>query len=126
MVAEQVVAILLCSGRITHDLLKERSKLERDDVAIVSLEQLYPFPNQALTAMLSRFPQAKRITWVQEEPVNMGPWPFVSGKLSENLDRPFLDSLSCVSRAESVSPAVGSKAVHEFEQQELLHAALAR
>ena len=74
--------------------------------------------------MLSRFPQAKRITWVQEEPENMGPWPFVSGKLSECLDSSFLDTLKCVARAESASPAVGSKAVHEFEQQELLRAAL--
>ena len=126
MDAAQVIAILLCSGRITHDLLKERSNLDRNDVAIISLEQLYPFPDQALTAMLSRFPQAKRITWVQEEPKNMGPWPFVSGKLAECLDSSFLDGLICVARAEAASPAVGSKAVHEFEQQELLRVALER
>ncbi len=123
MDAEKVVAILMCSGRITHELLKERSKLSRKDVAIISIEQLYPFPDQALTTMLSRYPQAKRITWVQEEPENMGPWPSFSRKFAENLGRQNHDSLSCVARPESASPAVGSRAVHEFEQQELLRAA---
>jgi 2-oxoglutarate dehydrogenase complex dehydrogenase (E1) component-like enzyme len=56
----------------------------------------------------------------------MGPWPFVSGKLAECLDSSFLDGLICVARAEAASPAVGSKAVHEFEQQELLRVALER
>ncbi len=121
--AEQVVAILLCSGRISHELLKERSKLGRTDVAIISLEQLYPFPSRALAATLSRYPRASRVTWVQEEPENMGPWAFVSRKLAASLDRETLDSLSCVARPESASPAVGSRAVHEFEQQNLLCAA---
>jgi 2-oxoglutarate dehydrogenase E1 component len=121
--AEQVAAVLLCSGRIAHELLTERSKRERSDVAVVSLEQLYPFPEHALTTMLSRYPQAKHITWVQEEPENMGAWPFVSGKLSEFQHRHDLDGLRCIARPESASPAVGSKAVHEFEQQELLRAA---
>jgi 2-oxoglutarate dehydrogenase complex dehydrogenase (E1) component-like enzyme len=89
----------------------------------MSLEQLYPFPDRALAATLSRYPQAKRITWVQEEPENMGPWRFVARELAACLDRETLDSLNCVARPESASPAVGSRAVHEFEQRQLLRAA---
>jgi 2-oxoglutarate dehydrogenase E1 component len=121
--AERVAAVLLCSGRIAHELLTERSKRERSDIAVISLEQLYPFPDHALTTMLSRYPRAKHITWVQEEPENMGAWPFVSGKFAEFRNRHNLDGLRWIARPESASPAVGSKAVHEFEQQKLLRAA---
>jgi 2-oxoglutarate dehydrogenase complex dehydrogenase (E1) component-like enzyme len=118
--------IILCSGRIVQELVKKRSELDRADVRIISIEQLYPFPSQALTVTLSRYAQIKRITWVQEEPENMGPWHYISRKLADSQDSQFFAALGCVARPESASPAVGSRAVHEFEQQELIQAAFKR
>ena len=121
--AVQVSVIILCSGKISHELQRERSKSRAGHAAIISVEQLYPFPSEALAAVLSLYPQAESIIWVQEEPENMGPWPFVSRKLVAVLDPKAWSSLRCVARPESASPAVGSKAVHEYEQQQLLRAA---
>ena len=92
--------------------------------AIISIEQLYPFPSEALAAVLSHYPQAESIVWVREEPEHMALWPLISRKLAAALDPKVWSSLRCVARPESASPAVGSKAVHESEKQQLLRAAL--
>jgi 2-oxoglutarate dehydrogenase E1 component len=96
--------VLLCSGKIYFDLAAKRDELKRDDVAIVRLEQLYPFPEDAR--------QYTSATWVQEEPRNMGAWTFVRAQLG--------DGLHCVARPDSASPAAGSAAMHKHEQSALV------
>jgi 2-oxoglutarate dehydrogenase E1 component len=120
---EIIETIIMCSGRITHELIAQKAKFDRRDKTIVSIEQLYPFPGQALTTVLSRYRRLRRITWVQEEPENMGPWHYISRKLAECQGFQFIDTLSYVARPESASPAVGSKAVHDYEQKELIETA---
>ena len=91
-------------------------------VAIVRVEQLYPWPFDQLDEIAARYPNAREIVWLQEEPENMGAWNFVKGRLYEH----FGDSheIHRVSRAESGSPASGSHAIHAQEQTQLLARAL--
>jgi 2-oxoglutarate dehydrogenase E1 component len=87
-------------------------------VAVVRVEQLYPWPEETLAAVLGRYPNADQVVWVQEEPENMGAWSFAHGRLHRLLRERF--ALSHVSRAESASPATGSAALHRLEQEDLL------
>ena len=115
--------VLVCSGRITHELKAERARRRASDVAIVTIEQLYPFPHKALAATLADLPDAAEIVWVQEEPANMGALAFV---------RPWLQQLAgerpvtTVKRSASASPATGSPKAHAIEQQTLMDLAFAR
>lgn len=110
--------VLLCSGKMYFDLETERARLGRDDVAILRLEQLYPFPRAEIETLLADCRDGTNIIWVQEEPENMGAWRYlrVIGPLS------FLSRLPCtgICRSASASPATGSHAAHLAEQQELL------
>jgi 2-oxoglutarate dehydrogenase complex dehydrogenase (E1) component-like enzyme len=90
-------------------------------VAVVRVEQLYPWPEEALAAVLGRYPNADQVVWVQEEPENMGAWSFAHGRLHRLLRDRF--ALSHVSRAESASPATGSAALQLLEQEDLLRRA---
>jgi 2-oxoglutarate dehydrogenase E1 component len=119
--ASKVEKVLLCSGRITWDLMVERKKREGDEptTAILRLEQLYPRPVAELKAELGRFPNLREIRWVQDEPANMGPWPHMALHLTSELDVPFYR----VSRPESSSPSVGQHSRHVEEQKELLQQA---
>jgi 2-oxoglutarate dehydrogenase E1 component len=92
--------------------LEFRERENAGDVAVVRLEQLYPFPEQQLRELLSRYPAAKEIFWVQEEPENMGAWTYLS--------RYWKQPLALISRPESASPATGSHDQHEKEQEELM------
>jgi 2-oxoglutarate dehydrogenase E1 component len=116
--AAAVEKVLLCSGRITWDLMVERKKREGDTprTAIVRLEQLYPRPLQELLSELGRYPNLREVRWVQDEPANMGPWPHMALNLTRELPVPFVR----VSRAESTSPAVGQASRHKEEQSALL------
>jgi 2-oxoglutarate dehydrogenase E1 component len=119
-----VEKVLLCSGRITWDLMVERKKREGDQptTAIVRVEQLYPRPVAELKAELARFPNLKEVRWVQDEPANMGPWPHMALNLTGELDGvPFYR----VSRPESSSPSVGQHSRHVEEQKALLQQAFA-
>jgi 2-oxoglutarate dehydrogenase E1 component len=91
-------------------------------VAIIRVEQLFPFPQEQLLEVLERYPNAKDLVWLQEEPENMGAWNFVKGRLYERFDD--THSISRVSRYESGSPAAGSHAVHAQEQAAILSAAV--
>jgi 2-oxoglutarate dehydrogenase E1 component len=113
----KVKRILLCSGKVYYDLSAERRKRKRDDVAIVRLEQLYPI-NDTLTKALAPYREGTPLTWVQEEPRNMGPWYFLNSRKAELFGTRHV--LSLVSRPESASPATGSKAAHDLEQAMLL------
>ena len=120
--AGKVTRVLVCAGKIYYDLVAEREKSGRDDVAIVRMEQLYPLPVAELQAELGRYPGVE-VVWVQEEPANQGAWPFMALNLPEHLDgRPLLRA----SRKASASPAVGSVSVHEAQQKEVVATAFAR
>jgi 2-oxoglutarate dehydrogenase E1 component len=119
--AEQAAAtdrVLLCTGKIYYELERKRSELGRADVAILRLEQLFPFPTEVLRRELSRYRDGTPVLWVQEEPENMGAWPHLRMKFCERiLDRmPFAG----VYRPASASPATGSLSSHKLEQEALL------
>jgi 2-oxoglutarate dehydrogenase E1 component len=109
--------VLLCTGKIGHELIARRDEMDAP-VAVVRVEQLYPWPEQQILEILDRYPNARQVWWVQEEPGNMGAWNFVHGKLHKILrDRAELKHLA---RPTSPSPASGSLTVHEREQEQLL------
>ena len=116
--------VLLCSGQIYYDLLAAREEKKVDNIAILRLEQIYPFPAESLRDLLARYPANAEIVWVQEEPRNMGPWRFVQEQL-----QPLLDSgkrtVRYVGRPESASPSAGSLKRHQEEQAEIMEAAFA-
>ena len=118
---ESVERVLLCSGRVAFDLMAARDKAGAP-AAVVRVEQLYPWPGEQITAAIDAFPNTKSVLWVQDEPENMGAWPFAHGRLHRLLRDQF--RLGHVSRAESGSPATGSARVHEQEQQQLLSESL--
>jgi 2-oxoglutarate dehydrogenase E1 component len=109
--------ILLCTGKIAHELRAERKKRGDESTAIVTVEQLYPFPADELTAALDQFPSARDLRWVQEEPANMGALFFVMPRL-ERLTRG--RHVRSIKRSASASPATGSAKAHRLEQQTLV------
>jgi len=120
--ADAVHRVLLCAGKLGHELIGRRDELGAA-AAVVRVEQLYPWPETDLLAEIARYPDAREVWWVQEEPENMGAWSFVHGKLHRVLrDRA---ELCHVARDASASPASGSATVHDREQDELLTAAFA-
>jgi 2-oxoglutarate dehydrogenase E1 component len=116
--AADVTRVLLCSGRVTYDLLERRAAEARRDVAIVRLEQCYPLPEEALRAALHEVRDGTPVIWVQDEPENMGAWRWLHGRLGGRLFGRL--PLRRASRPESASPATGSLATHRQEQDELL------
>jgi len=119
---DAVKRIVLCSGKVYYDLADARKKSEDRSVAIVRLEQFYPFPLQALREMLAKYKNAKELVWAQEEPQNMGGWTFIQERL-ENL-LPSCERPKYVGRSASASPATGSYSIHQKEQAELVNEAL--
>ncbi|GAA1070556.1 multifunctional oxoglutarate decarboxylase/oxoglutarate dehydrogenase thiamine pyrophosphate-binding subunit/dihydrolipoyllysine-residue succinyltransferase subunit [Nocardiopsis composta] len=115
--AEDVRRVVLCSGKIYYDLDAARKRNGDTHTALIRVERLYPLPVEEIRAQLAGFPNAGEVLWVQEEPANMGPWPFVALVFSEQLDRPF----TRVSRPASSSPAAGSAKRHEVEQQAVVN-----
>jgi 2-oxoglutarate dehydrogenase E1 component len=114
--------MLLCTGKIGHELKAERKKRSDTSTAIVSVEQLYPFPETELLAEMDRYPDVREFIWVQEEPGNMGAWAFMLPRL-ERLARG--RSVRSVKRSSAASPATGSHTAHEMEQKTLLSLAFA-
>ncbi|MQY33784.1 Multifunctional 2-oxoglutarate metabolism enzyme [Streptomyces sp. RB17] len=115
----RVERVLLCSGKVFHDLDAHRHDSGSADTAIVRVERLYPFPEGELAAELARFPAAADVRWVQEEPENQGAWSFVAPRLYRLAGRP----VACVSRPEAPAPAVGSARRHALEQTALVTSA---
>ena len=105
--------ILLCSGKIAHELRAEREKRNDTETAIITVEQLYPFPEEELAEILDSYSQTKNVVWVQEEPANMGALSFVRPYLDQLTDRA---KVSTVRRSTSASPATGSAKAHAVEQ----------
>jgi 2-oxoglutarate dehydrogenase E1 component len=112
--------VVLCTGKIGHELIERRNK-ENAPVAVLRLEQLYPFPGAELSAALAAYPGAE-LVWAQEEPENMGAWRFVQDHLRRVLGSDV--TVTPIARDESGSPASGSQTVHDREQDDLLAEAL--
>jgi 2-oxoglutarate dehydrogenase E1 component len=110
--------ILLCSGKVYYDLIEFRERQQRDDVAILRVEQFYPLSQEALRTALEPYADGTPACWVQEEPQNMGARAFWNMRFGNRLFDRF--PMDYVTRPESASPATGSKAVHKREQQSLL------
>ena len=117
----EVQRVVLGSGKVAHDAIAKRDEVGVP-VAVVRIEQLFPWPADGLEEVLARYPNAKGLVWLQEEPENMGPWNFVKGRLYERLEDEY--AIKRVSRYESGSPATGSHAVHVQEQEQIVAAAL--
>ena len=114
---DKVETLLLCSGRITWDLMVERGKRENGEkFAIARIEQLYPRPVDEIKAEIARFPHLKQVRWVQDEPANMGPWSHYAMNVWNDVDA----VVEPVTREQSSSPSVGTVKRHLAEQKELL------
>jgi 2-oxoglutarate dehydrogenase E1 component len=117
--------IVLASGKVAHEANAHRADLSPEDaaqVALVRVEQVYPWPVEQLTAVFERYDEANEVVWLQEEPENMGAWSFVHARLHACM--PERLRLRHVSRAESPSPAIGSAGLHQLEQADLLRRAI--
>ena len=123
-VGNNIHRVLMCSGKVYYDLIAKREEIGHNDVAIIRLEQLYPFPLQRLNDVLQRYSDNAEIYWVQEEPENMGAWNFVEEQLQELIvgkKRP----LKYVGRLLAASPAAGAHKVHAEQQSQLVEEAFA-
>lgn len=110
---DKVLRVVFCSGKIYYDLLERKEHFDARDIAIVRIEQLYPFPQKQINEIIKNYPNAIQWLWVQEEPQNMGAWNYIRDSFS---DIP----IQVVSRSASGSPAVGLSKIHAQEQQEIM------
>ncbi|MCO8120868.1 2-oxoglutarate dehydrogenase E1 component [Stieleria sp. TO1_6] len=118
----QAKRVMLCSGKIFYDLKKSRTERGIDDVALLRIEQLYPLESQELLGALDGLPRGSEVYFVQDEPLNMGSWPYIKLNFGDD----FVSAgwtLVPVTREESASPSTGSMAAHLLEQKELLETA---
>jgi len=122
--AKKVKRIVLCSGKVYYDLAATRKDREIDDMVILRLEQLYPFPHKTLAGEFKKYPNATEIMWVQDEPQNQGAWFYVQHHLLENMSDG--QKLGYAGRAASASPAVGYYAMHNEQQKALLDQAFGK
>ncbi|MBS0580568.1 MAG: 2-oxoglutarate dehydrogenase E1 component [Proteobacteria bacterium] len=120
--ASQVHRVVFCSGKVYFDLLRARRKEQLRDVALVRIEQLYPFPTEEYQSVLNAYPEVREVVWCQEEPQNQGAWYQIRHRLQElaGARRPVLYA----GRAPAAAPATGLGKIHELEQQALVNAAL--
>ena len=121
---EKVKRMVVCSGKVYYDLVKKREERGSDDVAIVRIEQLYPFAHKAFASEIKKYPNATEIVWAQDEPQNQGAWFFVQHYIHENM----LDGqkLGYSGRAASASPAVGYSHLHQEQQKALVDGAFGK
>ncbi|HET8913097.1 MAG TPA: 2-oxoglutarate dehydrogenase E1 component [Ktedonobacteraceae bacterium] len=120
--AEGIRRVVLCTGKIAIDLLSHSSRAKAEDVAIVRVEMLYPFPEQELKEVLARYPNARDIVWVQEEPANMGAWSYMSSHITDLA--PSRVEVNVVARPDRSSPAEGFIELHQAEQEQIIASAL--
>ena len=116
-----VKRVVLCTGKIYHEMFERRLSLKREDVALVRVEQLYPLHAEMLRGVLASYPKGAEVAWAQEEPGNMGAWRHMEAALREDLG---VERVRYIGRPRSASPAVGSKHAHKDEQEAILTAAV--
>ena len=121
---EKVRRVICCSGKVAYDLIKKRDEKKAWDVAIIRVEQLYPFPHKAFAAEMKRFPNATEVVWCQDEPQNQGAWFFVQHYVHENMSEG--QKLGYAGRPASASPAVGYSHLHQEQQKALLDQAFGK
>lgn len=121
---KKVKRVILCSGKVYYDLAAERRERGDESVALLRIEQLYPFPHKALAAELKKYPAATEIVWCQDEPQNQGAWLYAQHHVMENMAEG--QKLAYAGRPASASPAVGYYAKHAEQQKALVHAAFAK
>jgi 2-oxoglutarate dehydrogenase E1 component len=122
--ASKVKRIICCSGKVYYDLVRKREEMGSKDVAIIRVEQLYPFPHKAFAAEAKRFANATEIVWCQDEPQNQGAWFFVQHYIHENMRDG--QRLGYSGRAASASPAVGYAHLHQEQQKALIEGAFGK
>ncbi|WP_116964057.1 2-oxoglutarate dehydrogenase E1 component [Fastidiosibacter lacustris] len=120
--AEKITRVILCSGKVYYDLLSKRREKAIEDIAIIRIEQLYPFPQQDLEAVLAAYQHVSDIVWVQEEPENQGAWWMIQHELRRVLVKG--QSLNYVGRKAAAAPAVGYPALFHIQQDKLIGKAL--
>ena len=122
--ADKVKRIVACSGKVYYDLVKKRDEKDIDDVVILRVEQLYPFPHKAFAAELKKYPNATDVVWCQDEPQNQGAWFFVQHYIHENM----VDGqkLGYSGRAAAASPAAGYSHLHQEQQKALVDGAFGK
>ena len=121
---DKVKRIVFCTGKIYFDLLEQRRKDERQDVAIIRMELLYPFPKKELQREIRRYPQAEQFIWCQEEPKNQGAWYTSQHHVRALLDRHHY--LEYAGRPASAAPAVGNPVLHVRQLRALIKDALGK
>lgn len=119
---ESIRRLVLSSGKMAIDLAASELRKQADDVALARVEELYPFPEEALRQVLAMYPRVREVTWVQEEPQNMGAWKYMSPRVKKLLNAKV--KLSVLARPESSSPATGFSELFQAEQTELIAGAL--
>ena len=121
---DKVKRVLACSGKVYYDLVKKREEKGVEDVAIIRVEQLYPFPHKAFATELKKYPNATDIVWCQDEPQNQGAWFFIQHNIHENMADG--QRLGYSGRAASASPAVGYSHLHQEQQKALVEGAFGK
>ncbi|MDI4632356.1 2-oxoglutarate dehydrogenase E1 component [Pelomonas sp. V22] len=122
--AAKVKRVIACSGKVYYDLVKKREEKKASDVAVIRVEQLYPFPHKAFAAEIKKYPNATDIVWCQDEPQNQGAWFFVQHYIHENMADG--QKLGFAGRPASASPACGYAHLHQEQQKALLDQAFAK
>lgn len=122
--ASKVKRVQVCSGKVYYDLVNTRKARNANDVAIVRIEQMYPFPHKSFAAELKKYPNATEVVWVQDEPQNQGPWFQIQHNVFESMEDG--QRLAYAGRAASSSPAVGYADKHAAQQKELLETAFSK
>jgi 2-oxoglutarate dehydrogenase E1 component len=119
---KKVTRVVVCAGKIFYELLATRREHKIENVAILRLEQLYPFPNEVFAAEMKKYPKAKDLVWVQEEPQNQGAWYASRHHFAEHVSDG--QKLEVIARPASASPAVGYYAKHNAQQKTVIESAL--
>jgi 2-oxoglutarate dehydrogenase E1 component len=120
--ARNIQRIVLCTGKVAIDMLAHSARAQAEDVAIVRVEQLYPFPTEELKQVVANYPNAKELVWVQEEPQNMGVWRFMFPRLFRLFDQE--KEIKVIARPEQASPATGFADQYAAEQEQIIKSAL--
>jgi 2-oxoglutarate dehydrogenase E1 component len=124
IVSDKVKRVIACSGKVYYDLVKARAEKKHNDVAIMRVEQLYPFPHKAFAAEMKKYPNVTDVVWCQDEPQNQGAWFFVQHYIHENMVEG--QKLGYAGRPASASPAVGYAHLHQEQQKALLDQAFGK
>ncbi len=119
---KHIKRVIMCSGKVYYDLLTHRREASLQHVAIIRIEELYPFPDEALNRVLQKYANAEELVWCQEEPKNQGAWDYFEPRFAAKLDHPCM--VEYIGREPSAAPAVGSAKVHAQQQKKLVKEAL--